>query len=741
MVCSLAALAFGQVQSSAIRIRPPQPKPLPYIIVPQVIIERPDSVCLTEVNVEVTIRGQVAITDMVMSLRNDGRVRAEAQMLLPVPPQAVVRGFGFDGVNDEMTARVLPKEEARSIYREIVARLRDPALLEFVGYNLIRSSAFPIEPGKTQKVRLVYEHVLPADGDRFDYVLPRSESLRYDIPWHVQATITSKRRISTVYSPSHTVTVKRINERSVTVTLAGNAACSPGPFRLSTLLDKVDGVSASLFAYPDPKIGGGYFLLLAGLSGKHPEQPSVKREITMVIDRSGSMRGEKIAQAKEAALQVLAGLNDGERFNFISYNESASLFANAPVVKNQENTIAAQKYIADLTARGGTNIHDALLEALRQKPTPEMFPIILFLTDGLPTVGQTSERAICNVAENENPHHRRVFTFGVGVDVNAPLLAKVAATTRATSTFVLPKEDVEVKVGKVFRNLSGPIMAGAVLRAHDGKQEDTTPPRVSDMMPHKLPDLFEGDQLIVLGQYKGAAPLDFTLSGNYLGREKSFAFMFPLDQATTCNSFVPRLWAGRKIAFLETAIRELGADLGLAQTQLAVSSDPRVKELIQEIITLSTEFGILTEYTAFLADEKTNLAQRENVVRDATRRYEARAMRTRSGKGAVNQDMNLNFAKNQTSLNRSNAYINAELEHVTITNVQQINDRAFYFRNNRWIDSRLVSLERKPDHVLRFGSDAHLDLVERLAKENRQGCMALKGGILLQVDGDIFEIK
>ena len=735
MASCLSAPALAQSQTSTIRIQPP----LPEIIVPQVMSKRPGHVRLTEVNVEVAIRGPVATTDMVISLRNDGPRPAESQMLVPVPPKAVVRSFGFDGVNQEMTARVLPKEEARKIYREIVSRLRDPALLEFVGYSLVRSSAFPVEPGRTQKVRLVYENILPADGDRFDYVLPRSESLRYDIPWHVTAAVTAKRRIATVYSPSHTVEMKRINDRTVTVTLAGNAAHSPGPFRLSILLEQTDGVSASLFAYPDPKIDGGYFLLLAGFSNRQPERPGIKREITMVIDRSGSMRGEKIEQAKEAALQLLAGLDDGEYFNFISYNENVSLFADVPVVKNKANVAAARKYIESLTARGGTNLHDALVDALRQEAIPKMLPLVLFLTDGLPTVGQTSERAICNVAEKGNTHQRRVFTFGVGVDVNAPLLEKVASCTRATSTFVLPEEDVEVNVGKVFRNLSGPIMADVVLRVH--KEPEIGPRRVTEIMPETIPDLFEGDQLIVLGQYRGDAPLDFTLSGNYLGRNKSLAFMFPLDKASTRNSFVPRLWAGRKIAFLESAIRELGADLGLAQTQFATSHDPRLKELIQEVIKLSTEFGILTEYTAFLADERTDLARPEEVLRQATHMYESRALHRRSGQGAVNQEMNLSFAKTQKALRRDNSYINAELQRVTITNVQQINDRAFYYRNNCWIDSRLVDAESKPHRVIRFGSDEHLDLAERLARENRQGCIAMEGAIILQVDGDVLEIR
>src|SRR6516225_8080343 len=158
-----------------------------------------------------------------------------------------------------------------------------------------------------------------------------------------------------------------------------------------------------------------------------------------------------------------------------------------------------------MTARGGTNIHDALLEALRQPPAPGALPIVLFMTDGLPTVGQTSEAAIRELALKGNPHQRRVFTFGVGVDVNTPLLEKVAYESRATTTFVLPGEDVEVKVAGVFQRLKGPMLADPTLTIG----ETNARRRARELIPGRIPDLFEGDQIVVLGQYVGDQPLEF----------------------------------------------------------------------------------------------------------------------------------------------------------------------------------------------------------------------------------------
>ena len=704
-------------------------------------------VTITAVEVNVKIMEQVATTSMDISLRNNSSAIQEAELLTPVPPGALVRSFAFEGPAKEPTAKILTKEEARRTYDQIVARSKDPALLEFLDYNLVRSSVFPVPAGGTQKVRLVYENVLPADGERVDYVLPRSEALDYQIPWKISVSILTEKPISTIYSPTHQLQTDRLSAKSIKTKITEQSRLEPGPFQLSYLLEK-NGVTASLLAYPDATIGGGYFLLLAGLPAKAlktGEGPAIKREVTLVIDRSGSMNGEKLEQAREAALQILAGLEKGEAFNIITYNDGVDFFAEAPVLNTEKNVELARSYLKSITSRGGTNIHDALLEALRQKPREDYLPLVMFLTDGLPTVGQTSEVAIREVAIKANPYKRRTFTFGVGVDVNAPLLERIAAETRATSTFVLPQEDVEVKVGQVFKRLSGPVLAEPELTVVD-QRGGPAPARTRDIIPRRLPDMFEGDQLVLLGQYVGDEPLQFNLNGNYLGRPRNFKFEFKLDTATTRNSFVPRLWASRKIGELTDAIRQLGAsDSAIANVQLArnPAGDPRVKELVDEIIRLSTEFGILTEYTSFLALEGTDLGAFAANGEVAYGLYKDRGQNTRSGMGGVNQSLNNKFYFGQSSMNRGNWFLDANMDRVSISNVQQVNDLAFYNRNGRWIDSRLAeqSKDIKPDREIKIGSPEHLELARRLTKTGRNGAVSLRGEILIQVDGKSFLLK
>lgn len=763
----------------------------PVIIVPQgrhVVIwpmPRPaGTVKLTSVDTKVEITDQVASTTLVMSVTNTGGGQQQAELLVPVPEGASVRSFQLDSAGSEPTAKILPRDEARRIYNAIVSKSRDPGLLEFAGYNAIRSSVFPVPAGGSQTLRLTYEQLLTADGsdksDRIDYALPRTDSLEQTgVTWTFSADIRSKRPISTVYSPSHEIVTERLDPEHVSIHLRNASAAQPGSFRLSYLLPRDgDDLAASVLFYPDPDIGdgkGGYFLLLTGMPARTPDAQKIKREVTIVLDRSGSMRGEKIAQAREAALQVVEGLHDGESFNIIDYSDSIASFAEKPVVKTDDTTAKARAYLKGVAANGGTNIHDAVIEAVRQQPTEGDLPVVLFLTDGLPTVGQTSEAAIKEAATAANTFHRRIFTFGVGFDVNAPLLRGLSLATRASSAFVLPEENVEIKVGSVFRKLSGPVLASPTLTASVEAQGGARDPVVSrpirEVQPAALPDVFEGDQLVVLGQYTDASARKLILSGNFLGKDRTFEFSFDPSKASTRNAFVPRLWASRKIASLIEQIRQNAGSEGAA--------GQGSKELVDEIVRLSTKWGILTEYTAFLAVEPGMAmdprmpapiivggggkggalapmpveAQRRAANIDlfdepnapasgapsrakAGYALEQRAEKERVDKGGMNQELNLGRMASQSCENKSNAFYTKDLQRVEVTSVCQVADQTLFRRSNRWVDANLLDKQdAAPEKTIAFASDEYYALADDLASRGRQGLLAQGGDCYLLYKG------
>ena len=290
------------------------------------------------------------------------------------------------------------------------------------------------------------------------------------------------------------------------------------------------------------------------------------------------------------------------------------------------------------------------------------------------------------------------------------------------------------------------MLANAVLNTIDAQGQVTTGAAVRELIPQALPDLFDGDQLVVLGQYRQAeankSPMRFRLAGDVLGEQKQFEFEFDLSSATTRNAFVPRLWASRRIAYLVDQIRQAGAaSAGSINNETPVLDDPRYRELAEEILHLSTTFGILTEYTAFLATEGTNLSDWNNLQVSCNANLDTRAVQQRWGMSAVNQGVNFNEQKQQAKLNYKNGFVNDKLSRVETSTVQQVCDRAFFKQNGCWIDSQLITPNElqtetiQPDETIDFGSPEHIAILQALVQQNRQGVLSLDGDIMLRFDG------
>jgi Ca-activated chloride channel family protein len=699
------------------------------------------AVQLTSVSVQIDVVDQIATTRLDMALHNPATHAQEAQIVFPVADGVAVRLLQYDGVGPEPVAEVLTREEARRYYDEIVRSMRDPALVEFIGMGLIRTSAFPVPPGATQHIRLTLEQVLPRDATRIEYVLPRSNSFSTEsTAWSVDFNIKSTPAIAGIYSPSHPLTISAQGKHNAKGKIDA-AAASRGTIRLTCILqDRTDTPAWTVWTCPEVNsqvaAGSGYFLMIGSMpeSALSPEVMP-KREVTLAIDRSGSMRGEKWRQAVQATKDTLNGLEMGEWFNVIDYSDSVRSFAPAPVAKTAQSLSEAMAYLDGLSASGGTNIGDALAMALSPQPQRGVVSSVLFLTDGLATVGERSEARLRELAAARNAHGRRIFTFGVGFDVNAPLLTGIARVSSATSTFVLPDEDIEAKVSSVFRGLSGPVVISPRLKAA-GEGSESTWAHIRDVEPGVLTDLFAGGQVVIAGRYTGGEPIRLVVEGQRAGGEEIVIMPMTVDPgaASLAHDFVPRAWANMRIAGLLEHIRAAGAESG---------NKPETKELIDEVIRLSKQFGIMTEYTAFLAREVQPGVAPADAMRadlDAARAdINERVLGDRSGVGAVNQELNM---KRMASMGGSPAaparaarpntqtYYDKSMNEVTVNNVRQIGQFAFYQRGDKWVDSRLLDADGHEVEIA-VGSDAYAELLRALTVRGEQSILAQEGDLLV----------
>ena len=594
----------------------------------------------------------------------------------------------------------------------------------------------------------MYEQSLDAHRGRVEYVLPRSASYAdSSIKWSIDLNLKSSGAMGPVFSPSHPIVSKLVGKDGMRVTVP--ILDEPGAFRLYAMLGAESEATALLYPDADDPTSG-YFMFVADAPEVDKNAGTIPREITIVIDRSGSMNGKKIEQARESAKQIVYGMKMGEFVHIIDYSDDVRSFSDLPVEITKDSLPGIIEYIEQIESRGGTNLHGALMEALGSKVTQGHLPMVLFLTDGLATVGTTGESDIRKAAQQANTHDRRVFTFGIGYDVNVPLLDGLAMDTRAEATFVAPNEDVEMKIGQVFDKLDGPVMIdpyfGATYHTY------TVPAKVDLRLvePRELSDLFSGSRVVILGRYEqmsgDEASMWIAPSDDPQPNEVISAH-FLVKDATFKNAFIARLWAQKRMDSLINEIRLAGAD----------GSKPN-QELIDEIVRLSLEHGIMSEYTAFLAEEEFELASAlavdddgHSYAYDETFENVGMLNKQRTGSGGVSQTANrksLTAIKIQSEMDKdevsfgfagsvqtdgalkANTYYDTNMNEVVINTIQRGQGSTLYKKKGKWVDAKLgEQAGEEPEITIEFASDEYWALVADLVTQDRQWVLANRGDV------------
>ena len=572
VTCRTALLAFALAGSVAARasaqgwIEPIRP-------LPRGSIERIRSA------VQVAVAGRIARVTVEEWFRNTGPGLGEGTYLYPLPGEAVFSDFSLWQGDRELKGETMDATQARGIYETIVRQKRDPALIELAGHGLLRARVFPINPGETRKITLRYTQILDRAGDawRFRYVggpsgSAASRSFRLEVD--------SAARFGQPYSPTHRVAVTR-SGGGLAVTLADSSWSGD----LELLLPLARGlVGMSLLTQQSLGEDGSFMLLLA--PGQAAQAVTLRRDLVAVLDVSGSMSGEKLDQAKAALVQLLSTLRPSDRFRVITFSSDVRRFAPAWTDAAGEHVRDAQQWVRALSAEGGTNIAGALGEAFAAAPAEGALGVVVFLTDGMPTVGETDPERIANAAE-QNRGAFRVFSFGIGYDVNTYVLDRLTERARGTTEYIQPGGDIERAVGSLAAKVSSPVLTDLALRA-DGAD-------LYDVQPGSLPDLFAGDELVVFGRFRGVGRGEWgvAVTGRRNGHEERFA----TSAAATPQSgadYIPQLWAARKVGALTREIRLHGQN----------------PEIMNELERLALRYGILTEYTSYLVQEPNQVVVR-----------------------------------------------------------------------------------------------------------------------------------
>jgi len=721
--------------------------------------------------VQVDIRDLVAQTIVKQAFQNATGRQLEATYVFPLPPDASVTDFSMMINGRKVRGELMDSSKAARIYRDIVRRMKDPGLLEYLGGHLFRAKVFPIPPHGVQEVEIRYSQVVPKDSGICRYVYPLRTGERasrtledFTVSIHIQ----SREPIKSVYSPSRNVDALRKSDHKAVAGFEVLGQALDRDFQLYwTVSDKDFGVNL-LTRRPDRE-KDGWFMLMVSPKVEFRKNEIVAKDMVFVLDTSGSMsRDNKIGQAKDALLYCIGNLRSEDRFDVIRFSTDVDVFRKELVPATAQNIAAAGDMIHGFPARGGTDINSALLAALSLKTDAPRPFVVVFLTDGLPTVGTTDPKRILGNVKARNAAGVRIFCFGVGYDVNTHLLDQMAGSTRATAEYARPKENIELKISLFFDKASEPVLSSPEL--------DFGSIQVTDVYPRVLPDLFKGSQLLVFGRYRGAGETAVRLTGDVNGKGRVLVYEGRFPEKERKNEFIERLWATRKVGYLLDEIRLHGEN----------------PELREEVVRLGREYGIMTPYTSFLVVPDTRpsvvearpalmdsghtrrrdrgfhgqtlgggMGGRVGAVRDASGQTFARKRPSVSmsldrlaaaagieiGKGGgftsrktgpEAQGMSMPVqsfraapASGRAAVQLSSALARmksaARVENRRAESVRSVGGRVFYQLGDTWVDSKF----RETDEVMRieYASDAYFKLLE--VRRDLKPCLLLGNKVII----------
>ncbi|MEW6095242.1 MAG: VIT and VWA domain-containing protein [bacterium] len=650
-------------------------------------------------HVNIEINNQVAKTSIDQVFINPHHRDIEGTYIFPLPEKAAISEFAMFTDGKKIIGEILDKDKARKIYEDIVRGMKDPAILEYIGTNMFKAQVYPIPARGEKRIQLTYAEILklesgichyfyPLDTERFS---PRSLDSVV-----ITVKITSKLPIKSVYSSTHEIKITKKDDYTVLLSYEENNVKPDKNFELYYTVSKED-IGLNLLTHKE-KDEDGFFMVL--VSPKQEIKKAIKKDIAFVVDTSGSMADEKIKQAKEALKFCINSLNKDDKFNLISFSTDVERFKPDLIDYTAKSKEEALKFIDNLQASGGTNINDALLSALALKSTNARPYMIVFLTDGLPTVGEQNIKKIVDNIKDANKQKSRVFVFGVGDDVNTHLLDKISSLNKGISEYVRPKEDLEVKVSNFYTKISQPVLSD--LKLDFGKIE------VKDIYPNVLPDLFKGSQLIILGRYKNSSATTIDLIGDIEGEKHIHHYEGTFQDEISDNEFLPRLWATRKIGYLLDEIRLHG----------------ETKELIDEIKTLSKKYGIITPYTSFLVlEDEGGIPQR--MLEKSKADFKSMKLMT-VGEKAVDSAKELGALKKEEIAAAP-----------TVEIIKYVGKKTFYLRNDVWVDSDFK--EGIKTHKIEYGSEGYFKLLAD--KPSLGKFFALGKKIIVKFEGQWYEVS
>lgn len=679
-----------------------------FIIVPPTpFLPNPVQVEVKYHHVDIELTHQFAQVHIDQEFYNPNNHQVEGRYIFPIPEEAAISDFVLWIEGEKVHGEIKDADEALEIYQEIVSRMIDPAILRYAGQDMFEARIFPFPAKGNRQVELDYQQLVRKDKNLYRFIYPlsterfSSKDLESAV---IRIDLKTDKPIKNVYSPSHVIEVRYIDSRHAEITWEERNVKPDKDFILYYSLNE-DEVDLSVITYKPKRGDDGYFILLGSVGSGEVE--STPKDIVFVVDRSGSMRGERMEMVIDALNYCVDNLNPEDRFNIVTFSSSTETLFDDLSRASRVNVSDAEDFIEDIVARGGTNIGDALDLAFDQNYSSERPSFIVFLTDGYPTVGEMDPGKIVGMVEDFD--EAKVFVFGIGKDeINAILLDAMSEAGRGLVEYVKDGDTLEMVISSFYDKISHPVLTDIAVNFGTSN--------AYDVVPRSLPDIFEGQQLVITGRYRNGGSSRVYLTGLRGGSKQEFTFTADFTEYDRELDFIGRYWAMRQVGTLLRDIRLNGEN----------------SELVNDIKAIALEFGIVTPYTSYLVTENEEMlagtefddirTMSSGELRDGVL---APAMGEKEASGGFAVDVSSTIDR----MARGNVQ---EVSHNPVINY--INGTSFVKEGSVWKQN---GYENQTTEKITFGSAEFFKL---LADNPEAGDFMALGDVIFEVDDTWYEL-
>lgn len=556
---------------------------------------------LEHTDVDAKISAYIASVNVTQRFHNPYDAKIEAMYVFPLPQNAAVSGFVMTIGERRIRGILREREEAERVYQEARAQGHVASLLTQERPNVFTQRVANIEPGRRVDVDVTYFHTLAYDEGWHEFVFPmvvgprfnpsgstggvgavprgdrgasgQTTEVQYLAPHErsgndiaLAVTIDAGTTVEEIDCRSHRIDVDRRDAERVRVAIRSDDVIPNKDF---VLRYRIAGAQVKTALLTHQSAGNGYFTLVVYPPQRLAGEPRHPMEMVFVLDCSGSMRGEPMAQSRAAIQHALNQLQPEDTFQIIRFSNDASQLGSAPLPATQENVRNGLRYVRSLEATGGTMMIRGIEAALDFPHDPERLRYVVFLTDGY--IG--NERQILGTI-HDRLGASRIFSFGVGSSPNRYLMNRMAKIGGGAVAYLGLEDDGADVMDAFFRRASHPVMTDVAI-AGDGIV-------TSEVMPARG-DLFVGRPLVFSGRYRGTAPSELVVAGRTGGQVVTTALRFDADTTGT-HAALSHIWARAAIAdVMDRATWDDSIDLEARGRALAL------------------DHGLMSAWTAFVA--------------------------------------------------------------------------------------------------------------------------------------------